>query len=43
VVVEASESELPTPEEAKWLAEMAELLAYDGKGGGMRDGDKENS
>lgn len=42
-VVEPAESEPPTPEEAKWLAEMAELLAYDGKGGGMRDGDKENS
>lgn len=43
IVVEPSGSEPPTPEEAKWLAEMAELLAYDGKGGGMRDGDKENS
>lgn len=29
-------------EDKKWLAEMADLLAYDGKGGGM-SGDKENT
>ena len=42
MMVEPAEPEPPTAEEAKWLAEMAELLAYDGKGGGM-SGDKENS
>ena len=37
-------AELPeeSPEEKRWLAEMQELLAYDGKGGAM-SGDKENS
>jgi len=40
----AEPAEVPeqSPEEKRWLAEMQELLAYDGKGGAM-SGDKENS
>jgi len=40
----AEPAEVPeqSPEEKRWLAEMHELLAYDGKGGAM-SGDKENS
>ena len=41
----AEPAEVPeqSPEEKRWLAEMQELLAYDGKGGAMSSGDKENS
>ena len=40
----AEPAEVPeqSPEEKRWLEEMQELLAYDGKGGAM-SGDKENS